>query len=204
MKNTWAVPGLLLAALGSAEAYDLKGVISGYMTGPDGACNIAIDGPANGIYNNGYHRVSDARTCNFARAIYALRGEAVRARTKVTPGRDGPNEITELEASRGGASYWPPYRDGNAADHYGLIGSVNGYLRVANNKSCFVSIKSSAFHGNAYHEVKDRAKCRALLYAYADGSENVAVHVERGEGMNRITEVDLTQSDGPRWYGSEQ
>lgn len=202
MKNRWAVSGLLLAALGSAEAYDLKGVISGYWTEPGGACFIAIEGPANGIYNNGFHQVTDARMCNFARAIYTLRGEAVRARAQERPGRGTPNEITELEASRGGNPYWPPYQEGNAANHYGLIGSVNGYLRVANSKSCFISIKGSAFHSNAYHEVKDRAKCTALLYAYVDGSKDVTVTVERGEGMNRITEVNLTPGDvWPYWIG---
>lgn len=197
MKKLWAMPGLLLAALGSAQAYDLKGVISGYLTEPDGACSIAIEGPGNGIYNNGYHRVGSAQMCNLARL---MRGEAIRARAKETPGENAPNDITELEASRGGNPYWPPYHSGNAVDHYELIGPVNGYLLVANRKtSCFISIGGSDFHSNGYHEVKDRAKCTALLYAYVDGSENVAVHAERGEGMNRVTELDFFRFDEPHW-----
>lgn len=204
MKNQRASLGFLLAiACGGqafAQAYELKGPISGYMTERAGTCYIAISAPSNRYYSDGYHYVGDAQMCSAARLIYQSGSEELLVRATVTPGKDTPNEIVGLAATRDGDPYWPPYRGGDAAARYGMAGSVNGYALISNRKSCFVALKSAAPLANGYHEVKDRNKCMELLSAYLERAQNVSVRATRGERRNRITEVNMNPSGDLRWY----
>lgn len=198
MKNTLALFGLLLSAGCSTQAfaqkYDMSGPISGYLTGHEGACYVAIS-TSSWYYTNGYHLVSDAKMCALARATYMLHGK-IRAIAEVAYGVD-TNKITDFEVTRDGTPYWPPYHGGNDATHYALIGPVNGYLLVRDNSSCFASIKGNAALSNGYHEVKDRSHCVALLGAYLTGS-TVTVSAEKSSHLNQITSVE--QSDDPKVY----
>lgn len=204
MKNTRALPVLLLAVAccgrAFAQSYEIKGPISGYVTERAGTCHIAVTAPSDSYYSDGYHYVGDAQMCNVARLIYKFSGEEVLVSATVAPGNDRPNDIEGLAVTRGDDPYWPPYRGGNVADHYGMAGTVNGYALVSNSKSCFVALNSSAPQANGYHEVKDRGKCMALLGAYLEGKQTISVQADRGKRMNRITAVNLNPSGEPRWY----
>jgi len=199
MKNMLALFGVLLAAdCGAAvyagTKYAMTGPVSGYMTGDNGSCYVAITS-SDWYYKDGYHFVSDRQMCTFARAIYMLRSD-LRARAEVRYGTD-TNAITDFEAVRDSAPYWPPYRAANHVAEYKLIGPVNGYLLVRGNRSCFVSIKGNAALSNGYHEVKNRSHCVTLFGAYLEGS-TVYLSAKKTGGINQIVKVEL--GDSPKVY----
>ena len=204
MKNMLALFGLLLSAecfatVYAGAKYDMSGPISGYLTGQDGTCYIAMT-TSDTYYSDGYHYVSDRQMCGLARATYMLRGQ-IRAIAEVRYGTD-TNRITDLEVTRGGTPYWPPYHAANNVSHYALIGPVNGYLLISENRSCYVSIKGNAALSNGYHQVKDRSHCVTLLGAYLDGS-TVTISADATSYVNQITSVELSESPQVRWppYG---
>jgi len=201
MKNMLALFGVLLAAdCGAAvyagKKYDMRGPISGYRTGDNGICYVAMT-TSDGYYTDGYHEVSDRQMCKLARATYLLRGD-IRARAEVRYGTD-TNAFTEFEVNRDSEPYWPPYRAANNAATYKLSGSINGYLLVRGNTSCFVSVKgtTNVALGSGYHEVKKSSHCAVLLGAYLDGS-TVNLSAEKTGDINQIVSAEL--SDSPKAY----
>lgn len=200
MKKMAALLGSLLSANCAADVtdgtkYNLSGPISGFLTGREGACYVAIT-TSSSYYSDGYHTVDDPRMCALARAIYLLRGD-IRAIAEVRYGAD-TNRVTDFEATSGGTPYWPPYHTADNADHYALIGPVNGYLLVAGNKSCYVSIEGNAPLSNGYHEVEDGAHCVMLLGAYLLGS-TVSVSAQKGSKINLLTSVEMSESPKVHW-----
>lgn len=193
------------AAVSAGTKYRMSGPVSGYLSGSEGKCYIAITSPPQySYYSDGYHLIDDRQMCGLARAIYMLRGK-ISVVAEVRYDMD-TNRITDLEVTRGGTPYWPPYHDGNNAAHYALIGQVNGYLLVAKNSSCFVSIKGNAPLSNGYHEVKNRAHCVTLLGAYMDGSVvTVSAEKSRWGSPNLVTSTELSENHKVYWppYGKK-
>jgi len=191
------------ADVSSGTKYRLSGAVSGYLSDTGGKCYIAITDSSR-YYSDGYHLIDDKQMCQLARSIYMLRGK-ISAVAEVRYDMD-TNRITDLEATRGGTPYWPPYHGGNNVAHYALIGQVNGYLLIAKNSSCYVSIKGNAAMSNGYHEVKDHALCVVLLGAYLEGAVVTTSAEKSWPGYpNLVTSAELSESPKVHWppYGKK-
>jgi len=191
-------------AQAAARKYAMRGYVSGYMAQKKSSCQIAI-ATSDLRYRDAYHLVSDQRMCKFALAAYVSRS-AISA--KAISSGSAASEITDLEARRSEATYWPPYHDhGATRGEYGLYGPVGGYALTRGGGSCFVAIDGDLPRSNGYHQVQDRSSCAALLSAYLSGSP-VAVVAERaaGDEVNHLTKVDVGAEQKAYWppYGQRR
>lgn len=88
----------------------MKGSIAAF-TERDGRCHIAIHAPESPKFSDVYYHVEDPRTCNLARLAYRL-SEPVAAKLHIYTegsGKGTVSGIKQLELTRDGKAYWPPY-----------------------------------------------------------------------------------------------